>query len=437
MISELRHRMIWLFLIFTMLLYTILLLLLMGDAVLKKQHSELEYIGNIANSIVEQFQRGIPLTGQDYSVYARKFQAWVRWSDNVSQQSGPECFSTPSSVLISQMDSASTIIEMEEREEIVSNTVPNRKISRTTYDLKGSDANKYYGIQVIFSDQNTNEQRLIVIRPQSSAWSIIRQDCCWYPLIWLVMLAAMYGMSRFLIQKAIIPVEASMKSQKDFIAAASHELKAPLAVIQANAESLEQSENDFLKQTVILEECNRMSHLIQSLLSLASSDAGNWKMNIQDTDMDTLFIEAWETWQSPCRKKGISFHINLKEESYPKVPCDKERISQVLGILLDNAISYSPPGASVEVEAMDHGRQFDFSVIDHGPGIPDAKKARVFDRFYRGDPSRSAKNHCGLGLSIAKEIITLHGGNIEITDTPGGGCTFRVSLPMEHKNFRP
>lgn len=433
MISKLRCRMIWLFLIFTMLAYTILLLLFMGNAVLRKQGSELDYIGNIADSIIEQLQKGIPLTEQDYSAYATKFQTWVYWSDDLSQQSGPECFSTPSSNLISQMDSENNIKEMEE---IVSNTIQNSKISRTTYNLRGSGSDKYYGIQVVFSGHENNEQRLIVIYPRSSVWSIIQHDCSWYPLIWLVMLATMYGMSRFLIQKAIIPVEASMKSQKDFIAAASHELKAPLAVIQANAESLEQSESDSSKQhkqVVILEECNRMSHLIQSLLSLASSDAGSWKMNIQDTDMDTLFIETWETWLSPCRQKGITLNIKLKEECCPKVPCDKERISQVLGILLDNAISYSPPGASIELEAMDDDRQFYFSVIDHGPGIPNAEKVKVFDRFYRGDPSRSDKNHYGLGLSIAKEIIKLHDGNIEIADTPGGGCTFRISLPIEHK----
>lgn len=436
MITKLRRRMIWLFLIFTMLAYTILLLLLMGNEVLKEQDSELDYIRNIADSIVGQLQQGIPLTEQDCSAYAARFQTWVCWSDGLSQQSGPECFSTPSSYLMSQIYLERNIKDMEEMEEIASNTISNSKISRTTYDLDGSGSDKYYGIQVVFFGHENKEQRLIVICPRSSVWSIIQHDCSWYPLIWLVMLAAMYGMSRFLIQKAIIPVEASMKSQKDFIAAASHELKAPLAVIQANAESLEQSEGDpsrLHKHTVILEECSHMSHLIQSLLSLASSDAGNWKMNIQDTDMDTLFIETWENWLSPCRQKGITLNIKLKEECDPKVPCDKERISQVLGILLDNAISYTSPGTSIELEAMDRSRQFEFSVIDHGSGIPDEEKVRVFERFYRGDPSRSDKNHYGLGLSIAKEIIRLHNGNIKIMDTPGGGCTFKVSLPIEHK----
>lgn len=434
MISKLRRKLIWLFLIFTMLAYTALLLLLIGNTVLREQDSALDYTKNIADSIIGQFQQGIALTKQDYSAYAIKFQTWVYWTDGLSEQSGPECFPTPSSDLMSQIDAKTNMKEMEE---IVSTTATNTDIIRTIYYLDGSSgSDQYYGIQVIFSSQAGNDQRLIVIYPRTSAWSIIQQNCRLYPLFWLIMLVVMYEMSRFLIKKAIIPVEASMKSQKDFIAAASHELKAPLAVIQASAESLQSAESnpsEQHKKMIILEECDRMSHLIQSLLALASSDAGNWKMDIKETDMDTLLIETWETWQSPCRQKGITLDLNLKEECYPQILCDKEHISQVLGILLDNAINYAPLGTSIELGAADDGKQFEFYVIDHGPGIPDAEKGKVFERFYRSDPSRTDKNHYGLGLCIAKEIIKLHDGNIEITDTPGGGCTFTISLPIERK----
>lgn len=433
MISRLRHKLILLFLAFTMLAYTVLLLLLMGNAVLNEQNSEITYGGHIADSIVEQLQQGIKLAEQDYSAYAAKFQIWIYLSDGISEQDGPECFSTPTTDLISQMNSEKNIRAMEEK---VSNILPNSEVCRITYSLNGFGSDKYYGIQVDFSVQEDNEQRLIVIYPQASAWSIIQRKCNWYPLIWFIMLAVMYGMSRFLIQKAIIPVETSMKSQKDFIAAASHELKAPLAVIQVSAESLQSAEinpSEQPKKMIILEECDRMSHLIQSLLALASSDAGNWKMDIKETDMDTLLIETWETWQSPCRQKGITLDLNLKEECYPQILCDKEHIGQVLGILLDNAINYAPLGTSIELGAADDGKQFEFYVIDHGPGIPDSEKDKVFERFYRGDPSRTDKNHYGLGLCIAKEIIKLHDGNIEITDTPGGGCTFTISLPIERK----
>ncbi len=98
----------------------------------------------------------------------------------------------------------------------------------------------------------------------------------------LGVLVLMYFLSRFLIGKAVEPVEDTMKSQKEFIASASHELKAPLAVIQANAETMESGQ----KQKIILDECSRMSKLVQSMLALASSDAGNWKMDIRETDVD-------------------------------------------------------------------------------------------------------------------------------------------------------
>lgn len=433
MIPRLRRRLIRLFLAFTMLAYTLLLLLLMGSTILKEWDSEIAYAGHIADSIVEQLQQGIPLSEQDYLTYANKFQLWIYLSNHTSEQSGPECFPTSTADLLHEMSLHQNVLA---REETVSNVLPDSSVNRITCLLQGSGSDKYYGIQVDFSFQKDKEQRLIVIYPQVSVFSIIRRSCGWYPWIWLIMLAVMYAISRFLIQKSLVPVEASMNSQKAFIAAASHELKAPLAVIQANAEALALPEglpSDQQKQAVILEECDRMSRLIRSLLTLASSDAGSWKMDIRQTDMDTLLIETWEAWQPACRKHGATLHLHVKEACYPKVPCDKEHIGQVLGILIDNAISHTPPGTRIELDAAVVCRQFALYVIDHGPGIPDAEKDKVFERFYRGDPSRTGKAHYGLGLSIAGEILASHGGKITLTDTPGGGCTFQISLPMERK----
>lgn len=228
-----------------------------------------------------------------------------------------------------------------------------------------------------------------------------------------------------MIGKAVEPVEDTMKSQKEFIASASHELKAPLAVIQANAETMESGQ----KQKIILDECSRMSKLVQSMLALASSDAGNWKMDIRETDVDTLLIETWEKFSESARKKNIRLNLDI-EDHYPKTHCDKERISQVLGILLDNAISYSSPGQTIEMGAKVLPQKLAFFVIDHGPGIADAEKAKVFERFYSGDPSRTGKSHFGLGLSISQEIVRLHHGTIRLTDTPGGGCTFEIVLSI-------
>nr|WP_303740766.1 HAMP domain-containing sensor histidine kinase [Lutispora saccharofermentans] len=238
-------------------------------------------------------------------------------------------------------------------------------------------------------------------------------------------------MSRILIGKAVEPVEATIKSQKRFIAAASHELKAPLSVIQANTETLciDQATASQKKQKVVLDECGRMSTLIQSMLRLASSDTGSWKMSMKETDVDSLLIEAWEAFQESARKKNIRIELNI-EEHYPKFVGDKEHIGTVLGILIDNAISYSMPDLSIEMGAEVQQKQIVFFVTDHGAGISNSEKEKVFERFYRADPSRNSKEHFGLGLCIAKEIVQLHQGTITLEDTPGGGCTFKVKLPI-------
>lgn len=119
------------------------------------------------------------------------------------------------------------------------------------------------------------------------------------------------------------------------------------------------------------------------------------------------------------------------EEHYPKLVCDKERISQTLSILIDNALSYSPAGTVIQLGARVEKKGIVFSVIDHGPGIPDSEKEKVFDRFYCGDPSRTDKNHYGLGLSIAQEIVKAHQGTIRLVDTLGGGATFEMEIPLQ------
>ena len=297
--------------------------------------------------------------------------------------------------------------------------------SRTVYAISGNQKDGYYAIHSTVHNGKTMVLDLILFYPRASLWETLKNGCSLYPVVWLGVLVLMYFLSRFLIGKAVEPVEDTMKSQKEFIASASHELKAPLAVIQANAETMESSQ----KQKIILDECSRMSKLVQSMLALASSDAGNWKMDIRETDVDTLLIETWEKFSESARKKNIRLNLDI-EDHYPKTHCDKERISQVLGILLDNAISYSSPGQTIEMGAKVLPQKLAFLVIDHGPGIADAEKEKVFERFYSGDPSRTDKGHYGLGLSIAQEIVRLHRGVVCLKDTKDGGCTFEIVIPI-------
>ena len=104
-------------------------------------------------------------------------------------------------------------------------------------------------------------------------------------------------------------------------------------------------------------------------------------------------------------------------------------MEQILSILVDNAMRYAPEQSTVHVVLDKQAKGCVLSVIDHGPGIPDSEKKKVFDRFYRGSQSRSDPNHFGLGLAVAQEISAIHGGQLWLTDTPGGGATFKVLLP--------
>ena len=227
------------------------------------------------------------------------------------------------------------------------------------------------------------------------------------------------------IAKVLHPVEAARNSQNIFIASASHELRSPLAAIQSCAEIMEASP----ERDSILQECKRMTGLIQAMLSLEACDAGIWQMDFQETDIDMLLFETWETFSEKASKKDIRLNLDV-EKSYLSIRCDKGQITQALGIILDNAISYSPSNTSIELGARVDAKQLVLSVTDHGQGIPDFEKEKVFQRFYSGDPSRTDKSHYGLGLSIAQEIVKQHCGTICLKDTGNGGCTFELVLPL-------
>ena len=227
------------------------------------------------------------------------------------------------------------------------------------------------------------------------------------------------------IAKAVRSVETLNNSQKYFIAAASHELKSPLAIIQSSAEIMEPS----FERDAILQECRRMNGLIQDTLSLATFDAEICKMDFQETDVDMLLLETWENFLEKASRKGIRLDLKVKE-SYPTICCDKGQIMQALEILLDNAISYSPSNTCIELGARVQTKQLVLFVIDHGPGIPDSEKEKVFQRFYTMDPSRTDNGHYGLGLSIAQEIMKRHRGRIMLKDSVYGGCDFELALPL-------
>lgn len=172
-----------------------------------------------------------------------------------------------------------------------------------------------------------------------------------------------------------------------------------------------------------------MSRLIGDMLSIANADNHSWRIFPAPCELDTLLLDTFEKYERLMQEKKLRLHISLPEEILPTCKCDSSRISQVLSILLDNALSYVPAGKDVFLSLSQGSKHFYLTVADNGPGIPDKQKASVFHRFYRADNARNNKEHFGLGLCIAQEIIQLHKGTLKIADTKGGGASFIIRLP--------
>ncbi len=226
------------------------------------------------------------------------------------------------------------------------------------------------------------------------------------------------------------PIAENQQKQAMFVAAASHELRTPLSVILSAAECCRDAsperQEGFIR--TIYQEGLRVSSLVTDMLTLSQSDSHRFPVSKEPTELDTLLMNSYEAFEPLAREKSIQLSLTLPDGALPLCDVDPERISQVIAILLHNAISYTPDQGRIELSLARHKERFAVSVQDNGIGISDADKKRIFDRFYRVEKSRSRKDHFGLGLSIAYEIIKAHGGSIQVTDAEGGGSCFTVVL---------
>ncbi len=236
----------------------------------------------------------------------------------------------------------------------------------------------------------------------------------------------------FFTGKMLHPLRETREKQVQFVAAASHELRSPLAVMLSELSALERAEPEQRThfQESIRAEGMRMSRLIDDLLTLSSAEsARSWAMLTKPASLDTMTLNLYEKYLSPAREKGLRLTVSLPEEGIAPVCCDGERVEQAVRTLLSNALSYTPSGGQVELilEKLSGGR-VRFTVRDNGPGIPDSEKHKIFQRFYRIDSSRQDREHFGLGLSVAREIARIHRGRLWVEDTPGGGACFRLII---------
>lgn len=247
----------------------------------------------------------------------------------------------------------------------------------------------------------------------------------------LATLALGGGASYFLAKRTLSPIQDAMDAQGRFIGDASHELRTPLTAMQAEIEvALRDKKLDTKTARHLLEsnleEVNSLRALTDRLLQLSNGH----DISMEAVSIDEPAITALNRVLSLAQSKSINIENNVPPIS---IHAHNESVTDLLVILLDNAIKYSPQGSSVVVDAKEQGRDAVLSVADKGIGIKASDLPHVFDRFYRADLSRSKQvvaGH-GLGLAIAKRIVDAHKGSIDMESSPGKGTVVLVKLPLE------
>ena len=230
----------------------------------------------------------------------------------------------------------------------------------------------------------------------------------------------------------ITRLERTEAMRRTFVADVSHELRTPISSIAAAAETLGDGNADDADARelvgVIRRQAGRMRELIDDLTDLAQIEGGGIALEKVELALAALLREVAQDLAAAAREKRVVVVVSGDESAV--APADRRRLAQVARNLLDNAIKFSPVGSSVELRAFAEPGRAGFSVSDRGPGIPKGERDRIFQRFYQIDRSRSkARPGSGLGLSIVKHLVQLHGGSVEVEGNVGEGSRFVVRLP--------
>lgn len=292
---------------------------------------------------------------------------------------------------------------------------------------------KKYFYSVLILGRSSSRLQVIVLSSLDVLEKQILHQRSFFILIDLITIFVLAVFSWIFTGALLKPIIENQKKQVQFVASASHELRTPLAVILSCAECCQ--ETDSKKQAgflqTIIHEGLRMRTLIDDMLTLSSSDNQQFSIDPKPADMDTLIVNSYEAFQPLAKEHDLTLSVSLPENAIPSCICDKERISQVLSILLHNAISYTPAFGKIILSLAYEKERFYLSVSDNGVGISDEEKKKIFDRFYRVEKARNTKGHFGLGLSIANEIVKSHHGKLTVKDSPEGGALFTVELPKK------
>ena len=234
-------------------------------------------------------------------------------------------------------------------------------------------------------------------------------------------------------------LEEAYAAQQRFIADASHELRSPLTTIRSNLELLQRHRDDLDAEErngaleTATDEADRMARLVANLLSLARADAGQ-KLHMRPVELDRLLVDVYGQTRLLAKKVKLT----IKDIDEVSLMGDPDQLKQLMLILVDNAIRYTPSGGEVTLSLNRYSGTATLEVADTGIGISAEDLPHVFERFYRADKSRTrSASGTGLGLAIAKWIVEQHGGEISVKSSPGVGTTFAIRLPLASERKTP
>ena len=229
-----------------------------------------------------------------------------------------------------------------------------------------------------------------------------------------------------------LKISQNEKMKSEFISSVSHELRTPLTAINGWGETLLSGEiaapQDVQKGLgIIVSEGRRLAQMVEELLEFSRIEDGRFTLNMESIDIKAEFEDAVFTYSQIFPKQGIALQHNECEEEFAPIPGDPQRLRQVFCNLLDNAAKHGGSGGAIQTAIARLEDAVCITIRDYGPGIPEEELPFVKRKFYKG--SSKARGN-GIGLAVCDEIVTRHGGQLDIANAPGGGCLARIILPI-------
>lgn len=226
-------------------------------------------------------------------------------------------------------------------------------------------------------------------------------------------------------------LQQSEQVRRDMTADIAHELRTPLAVMRGNLEAMLDGVYPFDAEHLnpALNQVNLLTRLVEDLRTLVQAEAGQLPLEKRPIDLGALLQSALTSFEAQAAAQQVALHTEIAPD-LPTVNLDPDRMQQTIGIVISNALRYTPPQGSITVAAKTDRARVTIEVADTGSGIAPEDLPHVFDRFYRADKSRARESGgSGLGLAIAKSIVEAHGGSIVARSKTGQGTTLQISLP--------